>query len=274
MRKQKLGQAPRAIAVLLMAGLALYAGDSKKQAEAQKLELLRGLGSESAIAQTYFPRSRTPLGFEADTGYWNKDAWQKLGAQSGPAARTGDMVQVTKVTVQGEYIILELNNGYNGRNGHWYDRVNVNGGGPVGGPIDSGAPAPGGTLISVHYANGLEGITSERVKKDLLPILNFNQRSATESYTENLPPEIRAAIQDKKVIVGMTRDQVLLAAGQPVRKSRENVDGDDIEDWIYGAPPGKVTFVTLKAQKVVKVFEDYAQPGGRIEDTPKNPDAN
>ena len=272
MRKRMLSRALRATAVLMAAGVITatlaMAADAKKQAEQQRLEMMRGLDSEYATANTYMPRSKSPLGFEADTGYWNQEAWQQLGAQTGPAARTGDLVQVTKMTLQGEYIILELNYGPNGRRGHWYDNVNVNGGGPIN---DTSTPAPGGTIISVHYAHGLSGVTSAQVKKDLLPILNFNQRSATEDYTANLPPEIKAGITDKKVVVGMTRDQVLLAAGQPVRKSRENVDGDDLEYWIYGNPPGKVTFVTLKGQKVIKVMDDYAQPGGNVALTPLNP---
>lgn len=255
-------------AALLFTAAPGLLGDSKKQIEEQKLELLRGLGSEFATARTYFPRSKSPLGFEADTGYWNEQGWQQLGAQTGPAARKGDLVQITKVTVEGSMIVLELNYGFNGKNGHWYDGVSVNGGAPING---SAAPGPGGTVISVHYPNGLSGITSERVKKDLFPILNFDQRSATETYTENLPPEVRAAIQDKKVIVGMTRDQVLLAMGQPLHKSRENVDGTDLEDWVYGNPPGKVTFITLKGQKVVKVFEDYAVPGGTTALNPQVP---
>lgn len=267
MRNHKIGQTSRAIAVLLTAALSLR-GDSKKQAEEQRLELLRGLGSEYATARTYFPRSKSPLGFEADTGYWNQSGWQQLGAQTGPAARSGDLVQITKVTVQGEMIILELNDGPNGQRGHWYDRVSVNGGGPIGG---AGAPAPSGTVISVHYGSGLSGVTSERVKKDLAPILLFDQRSATESYTETLSPEMKAAVQDKKVVVGMNRDQVLLVLGQPVRKSRENVDGVDLEDWVYGNPPGKVTFITLKGQKVIKVFDDYAVPGGSVAETPHAP---
>jgi hypothetical protein len=260
------GPTSRTIVVLVTAALALR-GDSKKQIEEQRLELLRGLGSEYATARTYFPRSKTPLGFEAETGYWNESGWQQLGAQTGPAARSGDLVQITKITVQGELIILELNNGFNGQHGKWYDRVSVNGGGP----IDTATPAPGGTVISVHYPNGLSGVTSAQVKKDLFPILNFNQRSATENYTDNLPPEVKAAITDKKVIVGMTRDQVLLAMGQPVRKSRENVDGVDLEDWVFGNPPGKVTFITLKGQKVIKVMDDYAQPGGNVAVTPHTP---
>ncbi len=257
----------RSITVLLTAALSLL-GDSKKQIEEQKLEMLRGLGSEFATARTYFPRSRTPLGFEADTGYWNEQGWQQLGAQTGAAARKGDLVQITKVTVEGSMIVLELNYGMNGKNGRWYDGVSVNGGAPI---RDTATPAPGGTVISVHYPNGLSGVTSERVKKDLAPILNFDQRSATETYSEQLPPEIRGAIQDKKVIVGMTRDQVLLAIGQPAHKSRENVNGVDLEDWVFGNPPGKVTFVTLKGQKVIKVFEDYAVPGGTTALNPQVP---
>jgi hypothetical protein len=260
------GSTPRAIVVLLTAALALRA-DSKKQAEDQRLELLRGLGSEYATARTYMPRSKSPLGFEADTGYWNESGWQQLGAQTGPAARTGDLVQITKVTIQGELIILELNNGFNGQRGKWYDRVGVNGG-----PInDTAAPAPGGTIISVHYGSGLSGVTSARVKKDLAPILNFDQRSATENYTDTLPPEVKTAIADKKVIVGMTREQVLLALGQPAHKSRENVDGVDLEDWVFGNPPGKVTFITLKGQKVIKVMDDYANPGGNVAVNPNAP---
>jgi hypothetical protein len=260
------GSTPRRIVVLLTAALALRA-DSKKQAEDQRLELLRGLGSEYATARTYFPRSKSPLGFEADTGYWNESGWQQLGAQTGPAARTGDLVQITKVTLQGELIVLELNYGVNGQRGKWYDRVSVNGG-----PINNTAtPAPGGTVISVHYPNGLSGVTSQKVKKDLAPILNFDQRSATENYTDSLPPEVKTAIGDKKVIVGMTRDQVLLALGQPAHKSRENVDGVDLEDWVFGNPPGKVTFVTLKGQKVIKVMDDYADPGGDVALSPHAP---
>jgi len=60
----------------------------------------------------------------------------------------------------------------------------------------------------------------------------------------------------------MNREQVLLAMGHPRNKSRETQDGDEVEDWVYGNPPGKVTFVTFSEGKVVKVREDYANIGG------------
>jgi hypothetical protein len=240
-------------------------GDSKKQAEDQRLELLRGLTAEYATARTYIPRSKTPLLVEASDGYWNQKGWQAIGAESGPAARTGDLVQITKVTIDKDAIVVELNNGIKGQKGHWYDHIDN------GGIVDSATPAPGGTSLIVHFSGGIVGITTADVKKALGGVLNFNQRTVTEEFTENLPPEIKQAIQDKKPILGMTRDELILAMGPPVRKSRESVDGVDLEDWIYGNPPGRVTFVTLKGSKVVKIKDSYANLGGSVAETPHQP---
>ena len=59
----------------------------------------------------------------------------------------------------------------------------------------------------------------------------------------------------------MDREQVRLALGQWTRKERETKDGMELEDWIYGTPPGKITFVTFNGEKVIKVKEDYAGLG-------------
>ena len=103
------------------------------------------------------------------------------------------------------------------------------------------------------------------------PVLDFEKHSATENYVDTLPPEVKQAIVDKKPIPGMDRDQVLLALGRPLHKTRENKDGVDYEDWIYGQPPGRVTFVTFAGPKVVKIKETYAGLGGSIAETPKQP---
>jgi transcriptional regulator of aromatic amino acid metabolism len=79
--------------------------------------------------------------------------------------------------------------------------------------------------------------------------------------------DLRKAIAEKRVTEGMDRDQVKLTLGNPLRKYRETKDGDDLEDWIYGQPPGKVTFITFKGNKVVKVKDQYAGLG--IETAPR-----
>ena len=71
----------------------------------------------------------------------------------------------------------------------------------------------------------------------------------------------------------MDRDQVLLAMGRPTHKSREVKDGLEIEDWVFGQPPGKITFVTFTGSKVIKVKQQYAGLGTEVAD-PKLPDNN
>jgi hypothetical protein len=99
------------------------------------------------------------------------------------------------------------------------------------------------------------------VKKILSPVLDFDKRSATQLYSETLSPEMQKAITEKRALVGMDHDQVLLAMGHPDHKYRESKDGVDLEDWIFGAPPGKITFVTFTGSKVSKVKEQYAGLG-------------
>ena len=82
---------------------------------------------------------------------------------------------------------------------------------------------------------------------------------------------MKKAIGEKKAIEGMDREQVLLALGRPVHKTRETKGDIEYEDWIYGTPPGRVTFVTFVGPKVVKVKETYAGLGGTIAKTPKPP---
>ena len=102
-------------------------------------------------------------------------------------------------------------------------------------------------------------------------MLDFEKHSATENYVDTLPPEIKQAIEQKKPIEGMDRDQVLLALGRPERKTRESKDGVEYEDWIYGQPPGRMTFVTFAGPKVVRVKDTYAGLGGTVAEAPERP---
>jgi hypothetical protein len=102
---------------------------------------------------------------------------------------------------------------------------------------------------------------ASEVKKMLAPVLDFEKHSAAEIYAETLTPVMQAAIKDKRALEGMTRDQVVMALGRPAHKSRETTDGVELEDWVYGLPPGKITFVTFRGDKVVKVKEEYAGLG-------------
>ena len=241
--------------------------DSKKLTEDQRIELLRGLSAEYATIKTLLPRSKKPLEFNTD-GTWDKAKWEAVAKELGPAGRVGDLVQVTHVDIDKDRIVLELNNGMR-RKGSWKDHVEI-GIGVTTTPINGGAPtnAPSGTTIALIFDGPIGEVTSAEVKKMLKPVLDFAKDSVTENYMESLPPEIKEAVRDKRAVVGMNRDQVLMAVGRPFRKSRETKDGAEIEDWIYGEPPGRVTFVTFTGDKVVRVRDTYAGLGGTIAETP------
>jgi hypothetical protein len=82
---------------------------------------------------------------------------------------------------------------------------------------------------------------------------------------------MQEAIKNKKVIVGMDREQVKLAVGNPRDRIRETREGRETEDWIYGYPPGKITFVTFAGGKVVQVKDMYAGMGGSTAPPLKTP---
>jgi hypothetical protein len=236
-----------------------------KLTDQDRLEIIRGLMAEYATARVTLPRSKKPLEFESK-GTYDKASWAEAARNMGPAARVGDMVQITRVTIENEKILLEINYGLRGR-GSWKDHVQVGMGGMMQ-PIGQGTAAPGGTSIAVVFDQRIPLVKSSEIKKMLAPILDFDKHSATEHYAETLPEPIKQAIASKRVIVGMDRDQVLLAVGRPVHKSRETKDGVDFEDWVFGQPPGKITFVTFQGAKVVKVKEEYAGLGGSTVDPP------
>jgi len=51
--------------------------------------------------------------------------------------------------------------------------------------------------------------------------------------------------------------------------ARETADGVELEDWVYGLPPGRITFVTFKGDKVVTVKEEYAGLGNIAQSPPQ-----
>ncbi len=245
---------------LILAGmLALPAATAEdKLSQQERIVLLRGIMAEFATVKTLLPRSKKPLSFNAD-GTWDKKNWEEIGEEMGPAARVGDQIQITKVSFEDDKILLQINGGLkSGR--RWSDRVQV-GTGTRTMPVSMGGTPTAGTNLAVLFNKPLPSMKPVDFKKMLSPIFDFEKRTAAEAYSESLPPEIKQAVKEKKAIEGMDREQVLMAMGRPVRKSRETKDGLDTEDWIFGQAPGRIVFVTFANGKVIKVKETYAGLG-------------
>jgi hypothetical protein len=258
-----------ALAILSLLPGACLAGD--KLTFADRVELTRGLMAEYAVAKAAMPRSRTALQFDIHNGM-DRDQWARIAKENGPAVKAGDTIQITKVDIGEDKIVLQINGGYNGGR-KWYRNATISGG-PSNTPnstrIGDGVEddAPYGSSIAILFHKPLEPIKSAEVKKALAPVLDFDKHSVTEIYAETLPPEIRAAVKARRALVGMDREQVVLALGRPAHKSRETKDGVEQEDWVYGEAPGKFVFVTFQGDKATAVKEEYAGLGTELSEPP------
>jgi len=228
----------------------------RKMTDEEKLTLVRGLSAEYAKVKAFLPRSKKALKMKSD-GTYDKAEWKETGMEFGPVARIDDLVQITHVDIEDNRVTFAIKPG-----GKWYQHVEV-GMGSGTQPVNQDPKRALGTTITVVWGERIPpDIQVSDVKKILKPVLDFEMRSASEDYFSSLPPEIQEAIKAKRAAIGMTRDQVRMAMGMPRDKLRETKDGLDTEDWIYGLPPGKITFVTFANSKVIQVKDSFAGLGG------------
>jgi hypothetical protein len=230
----------------------------------QRAAILRELTAEYGTAKILIPRSKKPLPVSPKGVVEEEMVWAAALEKFGPAARLGDLAQITKVEFKKDQLVLTLNHGISGGR-KWWHRVQVSGTSQMS-TLGQGQQtyAPGGTTIALVFENEIPAKTADEFKQMLKPILDFEQRSATELYLEKLPQKFQDAIEQKRVVPEMDRDMVLLAKGRPDRRVRDFKNGVESEDWIYGTPPGNIVFITFEDGKVTSVKDTYANVGGEV----------
>jgi hypothetical protein len=177
----------------------------------------------------------------------------------GTAAGQGDTVQVTSIDFRSDEVLVRINGGGK-KHFHWRDHLQV-GIGDVGTPPPEQTTQsyaqqqlPGATLV-LDYPRGVPDMSPDDLKHDLSVMLDFSkQHSSTVNWVDTLAPQFQEAIKDQRAVVGMDSEMVLAAMGRPEHKVRErDTEGHDTEDWIYGTPPAKTTFVTFEGDTVIRV---------------------
>jgi hypothetical protein len=230
--------------------------------EQSKLQLLRYVDGEYAKVLTPLPGGKDGYHFKAGAPL-DQDSLRKALLAGGAALNVGDSVLITKVEFHDREIQLDINNGPKGKTS-WRDRVHLEVG--AGLPVSTSTtttdenapviPQKTGATIFLDFDRPVPDMTGEQLKAYLGKVLDFAKRSAAVQYVDSLPPKMREAIAAKRAEVGMDHDMVTAAMGRPERKVRErDAEGNDLEDWIYGRPPAKTTFVTFQGDKVVRVVE-------------------
>jgi hypothetical protein len=230
--------------------------------EASKLNLIRYVSGEFAKAVKPLPAGKE--GFRLSVGKpLETEMLDRAVATHGAAVSTGDKVQITRLEFRAHQIVVDLNGGGHGKR-HWRDHIQIGLGGPPRPSVqstssqDQGPPGmqPGlGSTLFLDFDKPLPDLTPDELKQILSPFLNFaKERSAAVQWFDTLPPEMKKAIQERKPVVGMDREELVAAIGKPDHKVRErDSDGNDIEDWIYGQPPSKTVFVRFMGDRVTSI---------------------
>jgi hypothetical protein len=238
------------------------ASKSNTLQEGSKLELIRYVSGEFAKAIKPLPAGKE--GFHLSVGKaLETEQLDRAVATHGPAVNTGDNVQITKLEFRDHQIVVDVNGGGRGKR-HWRDHLQIGIGGAGYPPMqtstnqDPGPPGmqPGlGSTIFLDFNKSLPDLTPDELKQILSPFLNFaKERSAAVQWFDTLPPEMKKAIQERKPVVGMDREELVAAIGKPDHKVRErDSEGNDIEDWIYGQPPSKTVFVRFQGEHVTSI---------------------
>jgi hypothetical protein len=229
--------------------------------ETSKLALIRYVSGEFAKAVKPLPAGKEGLivmvGKPLDASIVDRAV-----ATHGAAVNSGDSVQITKLDFRDHQIVVDVNGGGRGKKS-WKDHLQIGFGGgfptPQTSTTQEGGPPgiqPGmGSTIFLEFSKSVPDLTPDDLKDLLSPFLNFAKaRSAAVQWFDTLPPEMKKAIQDRRPVVGMDREELVAAIGKPDHKVRErDSDGNDIEDWIYGQPPSKTVFVRFMGDHVTSI---------------------
>jgi hypothetical protein len=222
-----------------------------------RLEIVRYVAGEFAKVRKPIPAGKKGFKFEVGKKIDDGDLRSALRSH-GLAANPGDTVQVTGIEFHPKEIVIEINGGgkshFNIRD---HLQIGMGGGGMDPIPVSDTPQKPNGGTLILDFGKPVPDMSADDLMTDLQAFLDFSkEHSGAVNWIDTLPPQFKQAITDHEALVGMNHDMVLAALGRPEHKVRErDPDGTETEDWIYGTPPARTTFVTFTGDKVVRVKE-------------------
>lgn len=215
-------------------------------------ELIRVMDAEEAFTRRALPLGHHGLTLHAN-GTVTPDGSDYISTirQNGVSSKPGARVHVSNIRISSDRIVLDLNGGPEKKH-HWLQHFSV--GNDRMAPLAPAEDEPVGSRVTLQFAHFVPEMTGQELKSLLSPLLDFSLKSPLEAYTDTLPPLLREAVKQHRVLVGMDREMVLYSLSEPDRKIHEDgPDGFTYEEWIYGHPPADVRFVRFTGDRVTRV---------------------
>jgi hypothetical protein len=220
-----------------------------------RIEIIRLLNAEFVWVRKPFPMGEKGLAINTN-GELSPEPGElrALLAKYGVAAKPGDRAQITNVDFKGKDIWFELNGGPK-KKSKWYQRIQIGGSGGMATPVPQNPNeiVAKGSYLVLQFKDYIPELTLNDIKEYVKPVLDFTVKSAAQAYTETLPENVRNAIRDHKVLVGMNKEMVTYAKGRPPQRIRDREGDKDYEEWLFGTPPEDVEFIRFVGDEVVQV---------------------
>lgn len=218
-----------------------------------KQELIRVLDAEQGFAVRPVPKGSHGLVIHANGPLDpnGKDYMHTL-ADKGVSIKPGDRVLITDVKIEKDKIVFQLNGGPD-RKHKWLRHVSVGASPDATTPVVQDEAEPTGSRLTLQFKGEVPEMTGAQVKALIEPVIDFAFKSPVQAFVDTLPAQLRNAIMNHQVLVGMSTQMVIYALGKPEHKSREIEGQMPYEEWIYGEPPQDVEFVRINGNRVIRV---------------------
>jgi hypothetical protein len=238
--------------LVTLSSIALAGSSAPRISKETREQLVHSFDEELVYIRVSFPMGQTGLKLRNGNVTPSGTDLQHLMALWGPAAKPGDRARISEVTIKDDHIRFEINGGPIKKQ-KWYQHIQVQGG--SGQTITPGDPQANarGSFVDLYFDKYVPDLTGPELKDLLRPVFDFDSKSALDAYLETVSPQIKEAIQNHHVLVGMNHEMVIYAKGRPPKKVRERADEVDYEEWIFGVPPQDVDFVRFAGDEVVRV---------------------
>jgi hypothetical protein len=221
--------------------------------ERTRQQLIRTFQADEAFAVRPLPLGTKGVVLHANgplnpSGTAYAEELQKYGISVKP----GDRVVITKFEVKPDRIVFEFNDGPE-KHHHILQHIEVGGMGGMAPMAQDDGHVPIGSRMTLLFTKFVPEMSASEVRKLIIPMIDFSLKTPVEAFADTLPPKLKGAVLNHEVLVGMNREMVLKAVGQPDQKVRE-MDGQmPFEEWIYGQPPHEVQFVRFNGNRVIRL---------------------
>ena len=235
--------------------------ENKPLTERTRQQLIRTFQADEAFAVRPLPLGTRGVVLHAN-GPLNPsgEAYAQELEKYGVSSKPGDRVVISKFEVKPDRILFEFNDGPE-KHHHIMQHIEVGGMGGMAPLAQDDGHVPIGSRMVLVFNKFVPEMTASQVRSLIAPMIDFSLKTPVEAFADTLPPKLKSAVMNHEVLVGMNREMVLKAVGQPDQKVRE-MDGQmPFEEWIYGQPPHQVQFVRFNGNRVIRLeIADVGQP--------------